>query len=275
LAAVAFSVAQGPRQPLLRVNPELAERAPSGPSYLGGGQAERTAGPGQVQPGGEPVARAVSPTVPAARTATHTVPAEPRSGPQPEPARKAGDTKTPESAQPLPAPPRRPPQEPSKNESPTNASPKRENRAASSPARPQETPAKRENHQPAVKATRADAVSALVGRLEGSVGRGDLAGVVGLFTANAVVNSGAGTAAIRSEYSELFSLAGQRRMTIWGLTWRKTENRRLSARGAIRIRTRSDPGAAWSTATGMVELEIVPWMGDYKISKMISHLSRE
>jgi hypothetical protein len=96
---------------------------------------------------------------------------------------------------------------------------------------------------------------------------------VSLFTANAVVNNGVGTAAIRKAYSDIFAQAGQRRMTIAGLTWRKAPDQRLVGRGTIRIGTRSGSQPAWRSTAGTLEIELVPWMGDHKISRLIHYLS--
>lgn len=62
-------------------------------------------------------------------------------------------------------------------------------------------------------------------------------------------------------------------MSISGLRWSSTQYQRLLGRDAIRVSTQSGSQARWRDATGTLEIEFVPWMGDYKISRMIHHLS--
>ena len=62
-------------------------------------------------------------------------------------------------------------------------------------------------------------------------------------------------------------------MSISGVKWSPSEHQRLLGRGAIRVGTRSGTQAGWRNATGDLEIELVPWMGDYKISRMTHHLS--
>jgi len=111
--------------------------------------------------------------------------------------------------------------------------------------------------------------------LEGAFRNGDLDGLVSLFTANAVVNGGIGAKGIRNTYWEYIWQGGQRSMTLSSLRWRPGHQGRLLARGTIRIGTKRGRQADWSYATGAVDIEVVPAVGDYKIAKFVHQLSRK
>lgn len=143
------------------------------------------------------------------------------------------------------------------------------------PELPREGSVKRPGRGTGVDAANLRAASELVGRLERSFADGDLAGLVNLFTANAVVNGGIGAAGIRKAYREFIGQGGQRRMTLSGLSWRPGQYERLLGRGAIGISTRPGPQSDWSHAAGTVDIEIVPAIGEFRISKLTYHLSRK
>lgn len=114
--------------------------------------------------------------------------------------------------------------------------------------------------------------SRLISQLEGSFAKGDLAGLVSLFTANAVVNGGVGAAAVRKAYLDLLTQPGQRRMTVVGVQWRSAPDQRILGHGTLRIGTRAGAQARWRDRSGPIDLELVPWMGDYKISRLVHSL---
>ncbi len=291
-AVVVFTIAREPHQPALRINPDLADpRAAGGPSYLGRGT-ETSDAKGSSSARG--IAPAQAPTLerddlgssrPTAEktTAGHALPmdlfatiepsavqstrpaAEPRA-PAPAPARVARESTGRATTAPSPVP-KVPPRSHLGNDGQGQA---QDVRSPIVERRQEHLPPT--DRQPAPDAARANAVSTLLNRLEGSIASGDLPGLAGLFTANAIVDDGAGIAAVRSQYARHFSAAGQHRMTISAMKWHEAEHQRLVGRGAIRVRTRSGPGADWQETAGTIELELVPWMGDYRIAKMIRRL---
>jgi hypothetical protein len=117
------------------------------------------------------------------------------------------------------------------------------------------------------------AASDLLDRLKRSYTNGDLRGVTGLFTANAVVNRGAGLAFIRRHYATLFKRDRQRQISIFGMHWREGSDERLVGTGQIRLSGRESRSSEWRRRQGRIELELVPWRGQYRINKMIHHLS--
>jgi hypothetical protein len=212
MMALVYLVAREPRQPMLRVNPELAGGTAQDPPYLHGGEGPRATIEPPGQAGGEPSPRSNQGSLPTILDIRE---------------------------------------------------------------RPRDTAPQHADREPRGEVTPTQAVSELVSRLERSFANGDLAGLVSLFTANAVVNDGVGAMAVGNAYSDMLGQAGQGRMTLSGLTWRTGQHERLLGQGAIRISTRRGPQLDWSDASGTVEIELVPWMGDYRISKLIHHLARK
>jgi hypothetical protein len=123
------------------------------------------------------------------------------------------------------------------------------------------------------KSSDARAASDLVTRFQRSYANGDLPVLVSLFTADAIRDERAGLAFIRRAYSDIFARVGERRMSIFNLRWRSIPDERLLGTGDIRISSRFSSHSDWRHATGTIELELTRWMGDYKISKMVQHLS--
>jgi hypothetical protein len=111
-------------------------------------------------------------------------------------------------------------------------------------------------------------------RLERTFASGDLAALAGLFTANAVLNNGVGAVGVRNTYSGIVGQAGRGRLTVSSLKWRTGKQGRLLGKGTIRISTRDASQRESGDLSGSVEIELVPWMGDYRISKLIHHLRR-
>jgi hypothetical protein len=318
LTALVSLVIWEPRQPVLRANPQLADRAASGPSYLEGGE-PRVAAPNtgaQVHAVSQPSPKAdlnpdprpdPSPIVttgpartPPASNVREQVPSvvpiqqsaaievslqghapsgqadpEPAVVQSPEPPRPEAVPQARERKPPPEVPPAPKAAAQGRAQVDVPVGPGLAN-VQPDAARPRDsvgTSAGHRNRPPKAQSTSPEGVSRLIGRLEQSFAAGDLPGLVSLFTANAVVNQGAGPAAIRRAFSDLDTPAAQRRMTIAGLTWGAAPDQRLLGRGSIRISTRSGSQADWRSAAGSIELELVPWMGDYRIAKMIYHLS--
>jgi hypothetical protein len=123
------------------------------------------------------------------------------------------------------------------------------------------------------KSPDAGAASDLVSRFQHSYANGDLPALVGLFTADAIADERAGLAFLRRAYPDISAGVGERRVSISNLRWRTIPDRRLLGTGDIRISSRSSSFSAWRHAAGTIELELTPWMGDYKISKMVHHLA--
>jgi hypothetical protein len=301
-----YAIVREPGLPLLRVNPDLGSGAAPGPAYVHGDatpagrtqpQSQPAAGPSQ---GPRPGADEGSPqTRPPAVLGTATLDgskaggaghatgpaaarvdpgrqgqkaAAAREAPVPEREHAAGDRDLPRPAPgevPVPAPVRQA-QRASASERPKDAGFGPHVSAGSRPDL-----GEREERQPADRGAWVRGASELVGRLEGSFASGDLAGLVTLFTANAVVNDGIGAAGVRATYNELIGRGGQRRMTLSGLSWRPGQHDRLLGRGIVRISTRSGPGEGWSDVAGTVDIELVPGIGDYKVAKWIHRLSRK
>jgi hypothetical protein len=152
----------------------------------------------------------------------------------------------------------------------TDPAPAPEKRPTGEPERTPETASK--PVQPRSDQQTAGA-AALVGRLERSYASGDLPGLISLFTANAVVNNGVGSAAIRRAYSDALSGSGKRRLSISNLRWRTGQGEKLVGTGAIRLGSKPGAFSGWRYTAGTIELELVPWMGDYKIARMIHRIS--
>jgi hypothetical protein len=139
----------------------------------------------------------------------------------------------------------------------------------------EQTTVKRAESGASGRASSNAAIKVLVGRLERAYASGDLADLVGLFTANAIVNGGMGSAAVRQAYSDAVGDAGKRRLSVSNLRWHITDDQRIIAAGAVRLGTRSGVLSAWRYAGGSIDLELVPWMGDYKIARMVQRIPRQ
>lgn len=119
----------------------------------------------------------------------------------------------------------------------------------------------------------ARAAARVITRLQRSYTNGDVGGLTSLFTANAVVDNGAGHADIRQRYSAIFKRDRHRRISIFGLRWRLGPQQRLLGTGEIRLRGRASRDSQWRSKSGTIQFELVPWRGDYQISKMTQRLS--
>jgi hypothetical protein len=302
LMALVYAAVREPRQPLLLVNPELAGGPTQGPSYMQGSGLPTTRIEPEGQAGSEPswsADRGSPQTVPtvvstgardrpeeteAGSAADEPAPvqslpgrqapdaASPRATPGAEAIRKATKASMSESAaaEAVTLAPSRPAQTSGRREGPKDtraALDVRERHRDTSPARA--------DHDTGSEPTGAQAASGVVRRLERSFANGDLAGLVNLFAANAVVNAGVGALAVGNGYSDLIRHSDDRRMAISGLSWRTGRHQRLVGRGAIRISTKRGSQRDWSEAAGTVEIELVPWMGEYRIAKLIHSLSRK
>ncbi|MEA3275987.1 MAG: DnaJ domain-containing protein [Pseudomonadota bacterium] len=115
--------------------------------------------------------------------------------------------------------------------------------------------------------------SDIISRLTRSYQNGDLDGFVGLFAANAQVNDGSGTAFIRSDYADLFSRVPQRRLSVQNLKWRPGGDAKLVGSGTIMVSSNGEGASGWRHSAGTIHFELIPWMGRYKISKMIHRLT--
>ena len=152
----------------------------------------------------------------------------------------------------------------------------REPRSASAPSRksaatsrhtPPDPPAQ-DDHPGLAEAT------ALISRLKRFYVNGDLHRLTGLFRADAVVNEGSGVASIRRQFAAAFERDSHRRISIFDLSWSQGPDQRLSGEGRIRVLGRESVTSEWHLESGTIEFELVPWRGDYRIAKMIHHLSR-
>ena len=113
----------------------------------------------------------------------------------------------------------------------------------------------------------------LISRLKRFYVDGDVHRLTGLFRADAVVNDGVGVASIRRQFSAVFERDPHRRISIFDLSWSQGPDKRLSGEGRIRVLGRESAASEWHLESGTIEFELVPWRGDYRIAKMIYHLS--
>ena len=114
----------------------------------------------------------------------------------------------------------------------------------------------------------------LISRLKRFYVNGDVHRLTGLFRADALVNDGAGVASIRRQFSAVFERDPHRRISIFDLRWTQGPDQRLLGEGRIRVLGRESAASEWHLESGTIEFELVPWRGDYRIAKMIHHLSR-
>ena len=302
LMALVYLVVREPWQPSLRVNPELVgatlqdrSDSPIGevpsatiepPGQIGGEPSTRPnrvaqptihpmaiddARDGADASASEPLADASDPAISGGAQQEHAV-TRPSGISEPEVAGTARDGNAPESEarKSVSVLARRRPQGPGGGEGSEGTKRALGIRQGSRDTSPQ--PADLE-HQGEAGATQG--VSGLVRRLEQCFASGDLAGMVRLFTANAVVNDRVGGTGVRNTYTDIVGQTGQGRMTLSGLRWRAGQYDLLLGRGTIHVSTKRGPERVWSDANGTVEIELVPWMGDYRISKFVHHLSRK
>jgi hypothetical protein len=96
-----------------------------------------------------------------------------------------------------------------------------------------------------------------------------LANFVRLFTPNARVSEGSGTAFIRQDYASLFSRTAERQLSIGKVTWRSAGGGKIVGTGAYRVGTKESPDASWRYASGSLRIELTPSMGSYKISQLL------
>lgn len=138
------------------------------------------------------------------------------------------------------------------------------------PAAERDTLDRREPPQIAkVPRQRQTAPDEMVARLTRRYRAGDLQGFLNLFTASARTRSGSGKSAIRSDYAGLFARTSDRRLSIKGLSWRRSGNGGLVGTGTYRAGTKARQGASWRYETGKLHIELVPWRDGYKISKFV------
>jgi hypothetical protein len=97
---------------------------------------------------------------------------------------------------------------------------------------------------------------------------GNLNALVGMFTENARVNEGSGTAFIRDEYAGFFAETAVRRLTVAGLDWRAADGGRLIGTGFFISSAQGNPGGRWRYQRGELRIDLVPSMGSFKISRM-------
>jgi len=298
LAAVLSALVYEPAPPTLRVNPELGKGVPSGPAYMsgraGGGGGE-SQGPGAAAHRANPAAAsgAAPDASPAGRPAQEAtrgaapVPAATAAAPERQvrvetaPSRLADreppaprEAKAPAPEQRVEAPP------PDAGARRTAAASRETSVAISVEPPPVEIQAGRKTGDPASKERQArddelarQAAARLVGRAQMSFANGDMAGLVSLFAANAVVNQGVGEVGILNAYWRLVKQSDERRMLVSGLSWQPGRDQRLVGRGTIRISTRQGADGPWTDLAGTLDVEVVPAKGGYRISKWIHHLS--
>jgi len=129
------------------------------------------------------------------------------------------------------------------------------------------TPAQEKEKEKGQAGPRANPGS-VIARLVHYYQTGNLKDFVGLFTANAQVSGGSGVGYIRSDYAQLFAEKPQRRLSVGGLKWQPGGGGAMTGIGSYRALTRKGPDDKWRTATGRLQIELVPWKGGYKISKL-------
>lgn len=108
----------------------------------------------------------------------------------------------------------------------------------------------------------------VIARLTHVYGKGDLDGLVSLFTADAQVSEGRGQAFIRADYAAFFAQNPYRQLQIKDMTWQAGKEGRLVGTGSLALKTRQTPGEAWRSANGTIRFELLPVAGGYKISGM-------
>jgi len=97
---------------------------------------------------------------------------------------------------------------------------------------------------------------------------GDLNCIVRLFSANARVNGGSGTAFIRSDYAAFFQDTSERRLSIRKVRWKKANRSVVTGSGSFESKTRSKASASWQRHTGTIRFELITLGNSYKISEM-------
>ena len=122
----------------------------------------------------------------------------------------------------------------------------------------------------------ADEANALVVRFARAYGDGDLGALIGLFSADAVVDGGGFTSA-REGYAALFSQAGARSMTLSRMSWQRLDAETAvgSARVALTTHRPGRSRAASRRFIGSIELELIRSDQGLKIKKLMHRLAQE
>jgi hypothetical protein len=98
----------------------------------------------------------------------------------------------------------------------------------------------------------------VLSRFEHGFASGDPTGLIDLFVSNASVNGSHGKAAIRQERAHAARETGER-LSLSDLRWSETPDQRPVGRGTGRL-----GGGARAQSAGTLEIELLPWLGDYK-----------
>lgn len=101
---------------------------------------------------------------------------------------------------------------------------------------------------------------------------GDIDGLVSLFTPDAEVNDGRGTAFIRRDYIELFSTTAGRRLALNGMTWDMTDDGTIRGKGAVAVSVKSNIFGPWRELEGTIRFELVRGKDGLRIARMLHEL---
>ena len=115
--------------------------------------------------------------------------------------------------------------------------------------------------------TAQEAASALPREFSGAYAKGDLAGMMRLFTPNAVNNRG-GIEAIAEDYDNLFNDSSARELHLDGLEW-SVQAERIVGSGAFEARIRHKDDLSAKRVQGWIQIEAVPINGRWKIQRIL------
>lgn len=113
-----------------------------------------------------------------------------------------------------------------------------------------------------------EAAQRVIGRLERALSTGDVKGLLELFTANAEVNGARGAEAVHRACRAAAGGGDARRLRITGLSWRPRGDQGLLGQGTMRRDPKTGPGGRPNGQVSPLEIELVSWMGDYKIARL-------
>ncbi len=112
-----------------------------------------------------------------------------------------------------------------------------------------------------------EAASALPREFAGAYAKGDLAGMMRLFTPNAVDNRG-GIEAIAEDYDSLFNDSSSRELRLDALEW-SVQAERIVGSGTFEARIRHKDAVFAKRVQGWIQIEAVPINGRWKIQRIL------
>ncbi len=110
---------------------------------------------------------------------------------------------------------------------------------------------------------------AIIERLTRFYRGGDLDRLMALFAANAELNDLNGSDAIRAHYRSVFERSTSRDMRVGRVDWKRGPRHRISGFGIVQFSDKITLAAPKRRTSGRIKFELVAWLREYRITKLI------